>query len=90
MKKRKVPKFRSDEDATTFLEQDLSDLDFTQFKPAHFEFERKAAQVNMRLPKSLLDAVKRRSASRGIPYTRFIREALEKALAEGGKERSAR
>jgi len=86
--KRKVPEFRSDEETAAFLEQDLSDLDFAQFKPAQFEFERKSAQVNMRLPRSLLDAVKRRSASRGIPYTRFIREALEKALAEGGKSRS--
>jgi len=86
--KRKVPEFRSDEEAAAFLGQDLSDLDFAQFKPAHFEFERKSAQVNMRLPKSLLDAVKRRSASRGIPYTRFIREALEKALVEGRKRRS--
>jgi len=85
--KRKVPEFRSDEEAAAFLDQDLSDLDFSQFKPAKFEFEKKAAQINMRLPKSLLDAVKRRSASRGIPYTRFIREALEKALAEGRKSR---
>jgi predicted DNA binding CopG/RHH family protein len=85
--KRKIPEFRSDEEAAAFLEQDLSDLDFARFKPAHFEFEKKAAQVNMRLPKSLLDAVKRRSAARGIPYTRFIREALEQALANGGKRR---
>jgi len=80
--KRKVPEFHSDEEAAAFLDQDLSDLDFSQFKPAQFEFEKKAAQINMRLPKSLLDAVKRRSAARGIPYTRFIREALEKALTE--------
>ena len=85
--KRKVPEFRSDEASAAFLEQDLSDLDFAQFKPAHFEFEKKAAQINMRLPKSLLDAVKERSAARGIPYTRFIREALEKALAGGEKTR---
>lgn len=83
--KRKVPEFRSDEEAAAFPEQDLSDLDFGQFKPAHFEFEKKAAQINMRLPQSLLDAVKRRSASRDMPYTRFIREALEEALAKGGK-----
>ncbi len=85
--KRKVPEFRSDEEAAAFLEQDLSDLDFGQFKPAHFEFEKKTAQINMRLPKSLLEAVKKRSAARGIPYTRFIREALEKALARTVKAR---
>jgi predicted DNA binding CopG/RHH family protein len=79
--KRKVPEFRSDDEAAAFLEQDLSDLDFTRFKPAHFAFEKKTVQVNMRLSKSLLDVVKQRSAARGISYTRFIREALEKALA---------
>jgi predicted DNA binding CopG/RHH family protein len=46
-----------------------------------FEFHNKAARVNMRLPEPLLEAVKRRAASRGIPYQRFIREALEDAVA---------
>ncbi|MDA8049518.1 MAG: CopG family antitoxin [Rhodospirillales bacterium] len=85
--KRKVPEFKTDEEAAAFLDQDLSDLDFRQFKPAHFEFEKKEAQINMRMPKSLLDAVKRRSAARRIPYTRFIREALEKALATPARRR---
>jgi predicted DNA binding CopG/RHH family protein len=85
--KRKVPKLRSDGEAEAFLEQDLSDLDFAQFKPMHFEFERKTAQLNMRLPQSLLEAVKQYSAQRGIPYTRFVREALELALAERHKRR---
>jgi predicted DNA binding CopG/RHH family protein len=85
--KRKVPKLRSDREAEAFLEQDLSDLDFAQFKPVHFEFERKTAQLNMRLPQSLLEAVKEYSAQRGIPYARFVREALELALAEPHKRR---
>jgi predicted DNA binding CopG/RHH family protein len=71
----------TDEAAEAFLGQDLSDLDFAQFRPVAFEFERKTAQVNMRLPQALLDAVKRRSQARGIPYARFIREAVEAALA---------
>ena len=78
--KRKVPRLRSDEEAEAFLEQDLSDLDFSQFKPVRFEFEKKAARVNMRLPEPLLEAVKARAAARGIPYQRFIREALERAV----------
>ena len=41
--KRKVPEFRSDEEAAAFLEQDLSDLDFARFKPVHFEIAEKAA-----------------------------------------------
>ena len=78
--KKKVPKLASDEEAEAFLEQDLSDLDFSQFKPVRFEFEKKTARVNMRLPQPLLDAVKKRAARRRIPYQRFIREALEKAV----------
>jgi predicted DNA binding CopG/RHH family protein len=47
-----VPRLRTGEEAEAFLEQDLSDLDFSQFKPVHFEFEPKTAQLNMRLPQS--------------------------------------
>jgi predicted DNA binding CopG/RHH family protein len=79
--KRKVPRLTTDEEAEAFLEQDLSDLDFSQFKPVRFEFEKKAARVNMRLPEPLLAAVKARAKARGIPYQRFIREALEQAVA---------
>ena len=79
--KRKVPRLTTDEEAEAFLEQDLSDLDFTQFKPVRFEFEKKAARVNMRLPESLLAAVKAHAEARGIPYQRFIREALEQAIS---------
>jgi predicted DNA binding CopG/RHH family protein len=32
------------------------------------------------MPESLVRAVKARAAERGIPYQRFIREAIEKAL----------
>jgi predicted DNA binding CopG/RHH family protein len=79
--KKKVPRLRTDEQAEAFLAQDLSRLDFSQFKPARFEFERKGEQINMRVPKPLLAAVKARAKARGIPYTRFIRETLEQAIA---------
>ena len=85
--KRKVPRLRTDREADEFLEQDLSDLNFSQFRPVRFEFERKTAQLNMRLPQSLLEAVKKHSSARGIPYTRFVREALELALARPQKGR---
>ena len=38
----------------------------------------------MRVPKALLDAVKERARGRGIPYTRFIRELMERAVAGPG------
>ena len=78
---RRVPKMTTDEEAEAFLDQDQSDLDFSQFKPVRFEFERKSAQLNMRIPQSLLDAVKVKANERGIPYTRYIRELMERDVA---------
>jgi predicted DNA binding CopG/RHH family protein len=78
---RRVPRLKSDRQAEAFLAQDLSKLDFAQFKPIHFEFEKKDDQINMRVPRTLLAAVKARAKARGIPYTRFIRETLERAMA---------
>jgi predicted DNA binding CopG/RHH family protein len=49
--------------------------------PTRFEFGPKAARVNMRLPEALLAKVKSRAQARGMPYQRFIREALERAVA---------
>jgi predicted DNA binding CopG/RHH family protein len=79
--KNKVPRLKTDREAEAFLAQDLSNLDFSQFKAARFEFEKKDEQVNMRMPKPLLAAVKARAKARGIPYTRLIRETLERAMA---------
>jgi predicted DNA binding CopG/RHH family protein len=75
----------SDGEAETFLQQDLSDLDFSQFKPVTFEFQSKAAQLNMRVPQRLLDAVKDRAKAEGIPYTRLIRQLMEQAVSRPGK-----
>jgi predicted DNA binding CopG/RHH family protein len=72
---------KTDEEAERFVETaDLTEYDLSQFKPVRFEFEKKAARVNMRLPEPLLEAVKARAKARGIPYQRFIREALEQAV----------
>ena len=79
--KKQVPQLKTDKQVEAFLAQDLSGLDFSQFKPVKFEFEKKDEQINMRVPGPLLEAVKARAKLRGIPYTRFIRETLERALA---------
>ena len=77
--KKRFPSFHSDEEAKRFVETaDLYDL--SQFRPVRFEFEKKAARVNMRLPQALLNAVKERARARGMLYQRFIREALEQAV----------
>jgi len=79
--KKKIPRLKTDRQAEAFLAQDLSTLDYSQFRPARFEFEKKDEQINMRVPKQLLAAVKARAKVRGIPYTRLIRETLEQAMA---------
>jgi predicted DNA binding CopG/RHH family protein len=84
MRKKKVPRLKTDAQAEAFLARDLSDLDYAQFKPVRFEFERKDGQINMRVPRPLLEAVKAHARARGIPYTRFIRETLERAMAAPG------
>ena len=84
--KKKIPTFKTDEEAARFVETaDLSKYDLSGLTPVMFECEKKSAQLNMRVPEGLLKAVKKRSAMRGIPYTRFIREAVESALSRPEK-----
>jgi len=79
--KKKIPTFKTDEEAEEFLStEDLSEYDLSGGQPMHFEFEKKEARITMRVPTSLLDAVKKKAAARGIPYQRFIRETLEQAV----------
>ena len=51
--KKKVPQIKTDRQAEEFLAQDLSKLDFSQFKTARFEFEKKDNQINMRVPETV-------------------------------------
>lgn len=80
--KKTLPKLTSDRRAEEFVEKaDLTQYDLSQFERVGFEFEKKTAQINMRVPRPLLDAVKQLAKARGIPYTRFVREAMELALS---------
>ncbi|MBI3247741.1 MAG: BrnA antitoxin family protein [Deltaproteobacteria bacterium] len=82
--KKKIPTFKTDAAAEHFVATaDLTAYDLSGARPVQFEFEfeKKTGQLNMRVPQSLLNAVKARAKARGIPYTRLIRETLESALA---------
>ncbi len=79
--KKKLPRLRSDKEAEDFVaDSDLTQYDLSGMKLVRFEFAPKAARVNMRLPVDLLKAVKATAARQGVPYQRFIRQALERAV----------
>jgi predicted DNA binding CopG/RHH family protein len=79
--KKKLPKFRSDQEAEEFVDEaDLTEYDLSEMRPIRFEFQPKSERVNMRLPRQLLDAVRSSAAKAGVPYQRFIRQALEEAV----------
>ena len=82
------PIFTTDEEAEQFLETaDLSEYDFSQFKPSRFELKKKDARINMRVPAQQLDAIKQAAANEGIPYQRFIRNAIDLALNEAMRQK---
>jgi predicted DNA binding CopG/RHH family protein len=82
-KTQQLPSLPSDEAAEDFVSTaDLSSYDLTGFKHAKFEFQPKAAALNLRLPQNLLNALKAKAKAQGIPYTRYVRLVLEKDIAQ--------
>ena len=51
---------------------------------SHIEIARKEAALHMRIPLGLLDALKAKAASKGIPYTRYVRMLIEADIARAG------
>ena len=82
------PALRSDEEAERFVaEADLTKYDFSTMVPVSFELRRKDRSVSLRLPEALLEVVKRAAARQGIPYQRFMRQAIERAVAAEAEAR---
>lgn len=79
--KKKIPNFKSDKEAEDFVENaNLSEYDLSDMRPVNFEFEKKEARLNMRIPTGMLSELKERAEIRGIPYQRYIREVLQNSL----------
>ena len=79
---KKIPVFKTDEEAEAFLDQDLSDyLHPDNFIKVKFEFEPKSEKVNLRMAPSLLKSIKQRAKKINMPYQRYIRQILEHSLA---------
>jgi predicted DNA binding CopG/RHH family protein len=78
---RKVPHFKSDEEAEAFLEQDLTDyLHPGNFKPMHFEIRPKEKSINLRISEDLLAVVRENAKREGVPYQRYIRHLIERGV----------
>ena len=78
-----LPTLTTDEAAEDFVANaDPTQFDLTTLTRYHFEFQPKDERVNMRLPRPLLDAVKEAADKQGMPYQRFIRQALENAVRD--------
>lgn len=80
---KKLPPMKTDSDMEALLEQDLTDyIHKDNFKPIQFEFLPKTEQINLRLSKQLLQAVKQQAEQAGLSYQKYIRLTLEQALTE--------
>lgn len=79
--KKQLPILTNDKDTEAFIaEADLTEYDLSALKPVQFEFQPKAKKITMRLSEPLLNAIKEKAEYSGIPYQRFIRQALENAV----------
>ena len=77
----KLQKLETDREAEVFVaDADLSAFDLSGMRMVRFEFQPKDERINMRLPRPLLEAVREKASKAGIPYQRFIRQALESAV----------
>jgi predicted DNA binding CopG/RHH family protein len=76
-----LPPLLSDEEAEQFTsEADLSEYDLSGFKPVQFEFLKKSARMELRLPQDQLDALKQAARQKGIPYTRLVRQFIDEGM----------
>ena len=81
--KKRVPTFHSDDEAEAFVaNEDLSNYDLSGGELVQFEFKPKSKSINIRLSEELLSAVQQRASIEGIPYQRFIRQAIEHAVVK--------
>ena len=79
--KKKIPSFKNDREAEAFVASaDLSQYDLSGAKLVRFELKSKDKSINLRLSNDLLAAVRSRARREGVPYQRFIRLALERAV----------
>ncbi len=65
--KKRVPRLQTDKQAGDFLAQDLSNLDFSQFKRANFEFKKTDEPIDPRVRRKSPQLAKDRVKARRKP-----------------------
>lgn len=79
-----IPTFTSDDKAERFVESaDLSAYDLSGGTLVTYELQPKSTSISLRLPQTLLAEVRRQAKRAGVPYQRFVRLAIERAVREG-------
>ena len=78
-----LPPLLTDAQAERFTETaDLSEYDLSGFKRVKFEFEKKDARLELRMPREQLEALKAAAKKAGIPHTRLVRKFIEQGLQD--------
>lgn len=80
---KRLPKFATDKEMDAFLDpsRDLSDyITPENFQPYQAEAARKDKSINLRISERLLNAIRKEAQAQGMPYQRFIRQAIVRAL----------
>ena len=88
MRRKEIDYYEKEEAEAFVANADLTEYDLLELRTVLFEFQPKRERVNMRLPKTLLDAVKASAARAGVPYQRFIRQVLEAAVRSSAESQS--
>jgi predicted DNA binding CopG/RHH family protein len=85
---KKFPLWKNEEEADEWLTNaDLSEYDLSDAKIVTFELAPKNAAISLRLPESLLNAMRAKAVQSGIPMQRLVRAAIE-AFLLGGKSKA--
>ena len=82
MKKAKQFKtLNSDSEAIEEVDNiDLTQYDLHEFKPTTFEFQKKSARLELRIPAEQLALLKEMAEKQGIPHTRLVRQFIEQGM----------
>ena len=82
MDKKRIPEFRTDEEAEDFVATaDLSEYDLSEFVPVRFEFAEKA-KLSVDLPRDLVSDIHVAAERAGVSDSAYVQRALEAAVRD--------